>query len=189
MPQFVSPEKVSSSCELCNKLKELADGVCQQAPAGLFTVAGKVSQAAAQSAGQLQQLAHLHKVVTGLPMTACSFLPLHLLRQHSEAHCMQVLVEELKYIERPFEWAYEGLGPLLLRDVLETRRGISLSLTILFSCIARRLGLSLTPVPVSQIGKLPPLTLSIFYYQKVQDMHSNSHHGCHHGMTPLAYGP
>ncbi|BDA50964.1 hypothetical protein COCOBI_17-1830 [Coccomyxa sp. Obi] len=116
-------EKVSSSAETCGKIDELANGVSQQAPAGLFTATGKVSEAAAESGGQLQQLAHLHKV----------------------------LVEELKYIEKPFEWAYEGLGPLLVRDVLETRRGISFSLTILFSCIARRLGVSLTPVPVSQI--------------------------------------
>ena len=72
-----------------------------------------------------------------------------------------MLVEELKFVEKPFEWAYEGLGPLLLRDVLETRRGISLSLTILFSCIARRLGISLTPVPVSQIGDLTTLHLVI----------------------------
>ncbi len=62
-------------------------------------------------------------------------------------------MKELKYIEKPFEWAYEGLAPLLLRDVLETKKGFSFSLAILFSCIARRLGICLTPVPVSQIGK------------------------------------
>lgn len=60
----------------------------------------------------------------------------------------------MKYIEKPFEWAYEGLAPLLLRDVLETKRGISFSLAILFSCTARRLGLCLTPVPVSRTGIL-----------------------------------
>jgi regulator of sirC expression with transglutaminase-like and TPR domain len=63
-----------------------------------------------------------------------------------------VLVDELKYKERPLEWAYEGLAPLLLKDVLRSKRGISFSLAVLFSCVSRRLGLCLTPVPISRTG-------------------------------------
>ena len=61
-------------------------------------------------------------------------------------------MKELRFQQKPFEWNYEGLAPLLLRDVLRTRRGISLSLAILFSGVARRLGLCLLPLPVSPAG-------------------------------------
>ncbi|KAK9902240.1 hypothetical protein WJX75_008964 [Coccomyxa subellipsoidea] len=102
-------------------MDELAEDVRRHVPEQLVT-ANKDEAQAADITSQSLELEYLHKV----------------------------LVNELKYIEKPFEWAYEGLGPLLLRDVLETKRGFSFSLAILFSCIARRLGMCLTPVPVSQ---------------------------------------
>ena len=68
----------------------------------------------------------------------------------------QVLVKDLRFQQKPFEWNYEGLAPLLLRDVLRTRRGISLSLAMLCSGVARRMGLSLLPLPVSLAGGRTP---------------------------------
>jgi hypothetical protein len=64
----------------------------------------------------------------------------------------QVLTVELKFQQKPFEWAYEGLAPLLLPEVLRTRRGISLSLALLGSSVGRRLGLCLLPLPVRLTG-------------------------------------
>lgn len=59
----------------------------------------------------------------------------------------------MKFHQKPFEWAYEGLAPLLLRDVLQTRRGIGLSLTMLFAAVASRTGLHLLPYPLSPTGE------------------------------------
>lgn len=65
---------------------------------------------------------------------------------------LQVLVKREGFRQKPFEWNYEGLKPLLLHEVLASGRGMTLSLCILFSCVARRLGLILTPVPATLTG-------------------------------------
>ena len=65
---------------------------------------------------------------------------------------LQVLAKGEGFRQKPFEWNYEGLKPLLLHEVLASRRGMTLSLCILFSCVARRLGLVLTPVPATGTG-------------------------------------
>ena len=63
-----------------------------------------------------------------------------------------MLVKKEGFRQKPFEWNYEGLKPLLLHEVLNSKRGMTLSLCILFSCVARRLGLVLTPVPATLTG-------------------------------------
>lgn len=68
--------------------------------------------------------------------------------------CLQALAVKQGFRQKPFEWNYEGLKPLLLHEVLASKRGMSLSLCILFSCIAKRLGLALMPVPATSTGRL-----------------------------------
>ncbi|KAF6251695.1 hypothetical protein COO60DRAFT_1558044, partial [Scenedesmus sp. NREL 46B-D3] len=43
----------------------------------------------------------------------------------------------------PFEWVYDGLAPLLLPQVLQTRKGLPLSLAVVAGAVARRLGMPL----------------------------------------------
>lgn len=69
---------------------------------------------------------------------------------------LQVLVKELRFQQKPFEWAYEGLAPLLLRDVLRSRRGIGISLALLGSAVGARLGLCLLPLPARLTGGRMP---------------------------------
>ena len=73
---------------------------------------------------------------------------------------LQALAQKEGFRQKPFEWNYEGLKPLLLHEVLASRRGMSLSLCILFSCVASRLGLALMPVPTTTLGK--PLSATPF---------------------------
>lgn len=61
-------------------------------------------------------------------------------------------MREMKFHQKPFEWAYEGLAPLLVKDVLQTQRGIGLSLTMLFAAVGSRLGVHLLPCPLSATG-------------------------------------
>lgn len=42
----------------------------------------------------------------------------------------------------PVEWLYDGVGPLLLPEVLETARGVPLTLAITHQALARRLGIA-----------------------------------------------
>ena len=72
---------------------------------------------------------------------------------------LQVLFEDLKFKERPFEWVYEGLQPLELPHVLKARVGPSLTLAALWSCVAGACRLSHIIVPVPQGGPAaaPPI--------------------------------
>eukprot|EP00775_Hariotina_reticulata_P004608 gene4608-4862_t len=72
----------------------------------------------------------------------------------------QVLFQEHKLRCDPFEWVYDGLAPLLLPDVLQTRKGIPLSLSLITAAVARRLDLPLqllcaehTQMPGTALGK------------------------------------
>ena len=78
---------------------------------------------------------------------------------------LQALAQKEGFRQKPFEWNYEGLKPLLLHEVLASRRGMSLSLCILFSCVASRLGLALMPVPTSTLGKQLSATLWCLCYR------------------------
>ena len=77
---------------------------------------------------------------------------------------LQALAQKEGFRQKPFEWNYEGLKPLLLHEVLASRRGMSLSLCILFSCVASRLGLALMPVSTTTLGKPLSATPCCFCY-------------------------
>ena len=65
---------------------------------------------------------------------------------------MSLFVDDKPFRYEPFEWVYDGLAPLLLPDVLRTRRGIPLSLAIMICSVARRLGLTAIPIFCSSSG-------------------------------------
>ncbi|GIL86291.1 hypothetical protein Vretimale_13717 [Volvox reticuliferus] len=73
------------------------------------------------------------------------------LRQQLEA-ISQVLFHHLKFRHEPVEWVYDGLAPALLPQVVKRRRGIPLSLAILYCSVARRLGVSAAPVKAASGG-------------------------------------
>lgn len=66
---------------------------------------------------------------------------------------LQVLFERHRYRQTPFEWVYDGLSPVLLADVLDSRKGLSIVLAIIYVLVGRDLGLALTMAPVP---KAPP---------------------------------
>lgn len=43
---------------------------------------------------------------------------------------MQVLFRDLKLQQAPFEWVYDGLQPLRIRDVVERRQGVGFTLGV-----------------------------------------------------------
>lgn len=51
---------------------------------------------------------------------------------------------------KPFEWLYEQLQPLLLPNVLTRNWGIPLALSVVYTCVGLRLGVSLLPQKVRQ---------------------------------------
>lgn len=61
----------------------------------------------------------------------------------------QVLFEKHKFRQKPFEWVYDGLSPVLLQDVLESRSGLSILLATIYVSVAAHLNINLvmTPVP------------------------------------------
>ncbi|GLI68291.1 hypothetical protein VaNZ11_012652 [Volvox africanus] len=73
------------------------------------------------------------------------------LRQQLEA-ISKVLFHQLKFRHEPVEWVYDGLAPALLPQVVKRRRGIPLSLAILYCCVARRLGVPAAPVKAAAGG-------------------------------------
>ena len=64
----------------------------------------------------------------------------------------QVVHKKHRIRFEPFEWVYDGLKPLLLPDILQTRKGMSHSLAALYCCVARRAGLQLIPSPIKTTG-------------------------------------
>ncbi|CAL5228464.1 g11604 [Coccomyxa viridis] len=96
-----------------------------------------------------------NRISKDLPLTEAELSgPQQVLRLQQEQMTAlhEVLVKREGFRQKPFEWNYEGLKPLLLHEVLASGRGMTLSLCILFSCVARRLGLILTPVPATLTG-------------------------------------
>ena len=59
--------------------------------------------------------------------------------------CAQGLACVCGFKEEPVEWVYTGVGPLLPRDVLASRKGVAASLALLASCVSRRLHVHLLP--------------------------------------------
>ncbi len=64
------------------------------------------------------------------------------------AHCMQVLFEQHRFRQTPFEWVYDGLSPVLLADVLDSRKGLSIVLATIYVLVGTDVGLTLTMAPV-----------------------------------------
>lgn len=62
---------------------------------------------------------------------------------------MQVLFEKHKFRQTPFEWVYDGLSPVLLHDVLESRKGLSIVLAMIYVIVAKPFGheLAMARVP------------------------------------------
>ena len=103
-------------------------------------------------------------VIGGSMPISCTDQPLHL--THKVAFCdgrlpahqctfvvgRQVVHKRHKIRFEPFEWVYDGLKPLLLPDILQTKKGMSHSLAALYCCVARRAGLALIPVPINTTG-------------------------------------
>ncbi len=52
---------------------------------------------------------------------------------------------ELRFRQDPYEWVYDGLKPLLLDGLLQTHKGIHISLASLYCAVARRLGCAIYP--------------------------------------------
>ena len=74
---------------------------------------------------------------------------------------MQELLTSRRFKYKPFEWLYKRLNPLLVQRVLETRDGIPLTLSVIYSSVALRLGIPLLPqrVPPPSTGTLVPCFL------------------------------
>ncbi|KAK9840730.1 hypothetical protein WJX81_000639 [Elliptochloris bilobata] len=119
-------------------LEELDDEVPQEGPGpDVFEEEERVRQALDGVASQVAAAAP-----AGLfqrPAESDSALAVQL------AHLHEGLVRAAGFREEPVEWVYTGLGPLLLRDVLASRKGVAASLALLTSCVARRLHVPLLP--------------------------------------------
>ncbi|KAK9803068.1 hypothetical protein WJX73_005695 [Symbiochloris irregularis] len=78
---------------------------------------------------------------------------------------LTVLAQELRLNQgfkvKPFEWLYEQLQPLLLPSVLSRNWGIPLALSIVYTCVGLRLGVSLLPQKVRQSPTEADLTAGI----------------------------
>eukprot|EP00198_Chlamydomonas_reinhardtii_P010478 XP_001699815.1 predicted protein [Chlamydomonas reinhardtii] len=62
------------------------------------------------------------------------------------------LFYELKFRHEPVEWVYDGLAPALLPQVITRRRGVPLSLAVLYCAVCRRLGLAAVPIKAGSGG-------------------------------------
>ena len=63
---------------------------------------------------------------------------------------LQTLFYKGRYRQEPYEWVYEGLKPLDMMDVLQTGKGISLTLSVIFLGIARQLNIPMSMVPIPE---------------------------------------
>ena len=65
---------------------------------------------------------------------------------------LQVLFEDLKYKNYPFEWVYEGVAPALLTEVVKRQKGMPITLACLYwLVVSKTCGLQL-----DMVHKLPP---------------------------------
>lgn len=63
---------------------------------------------------------------------------------------LQTLFHKGRFRQEPYEWVYDGLKPLDIMDVLETNKGISLTLAVSFLGVARHLGIPMSMVPIPE---------------------------------------
>ena len=66
---------------------------------------------------------------------------------HKQCVLLQTLFHKKRFRQDPFEWVYEGLDPLNILAVLQTSKGISLTLAVLYVTIARQLGVPMSIMP------------------------------------------
>ncbi|KAG2484317.1 hypothetical protein HYH03_016859 [Edaphochlamys debaryana] len=119
------------------QLDELAAAVAAAHP-GLFPAAGTRGRGGGSAGtGGAQRQGH------GSP--AHPLEGSELLRAQLEA-ISQELFQVHKFKYAPVEWVYDGVAPALLPYVLRRRRGVPLSLAVLYAGVARRLGVAAVPV-------------------------------------------
>lgn len=58
---------------------------------------------------------------------------------------------QLRFKHEPVEWVYDGLGPALLGRSLAARRGVPLSLALVYCGVAARLGLAAMPLLAASV--------------------------------------
>ena len=69
---------------------------------------------------------------------------------------------------QPYEWVYDGLKPLFLDSLFDTKKGIHISLAALYCAVGRRLECPILPELASR-GRMPfPQTPSPMQYFFVQ---------------------
>lgn len=61
-----------------------------------------------------------------------------------------MLFHKGRFRQEPYEWVYDGLKPLDMVDVVDTNKGISLTLAVSFLGIARHLGIPMSMVPIPE---------------------------------------
>ena len=79
----------------------------------------------------------------------------------TNTHGMQVICGQADYKEKPYEWVYDGLKPLLLDGVLEMNKGVHISLAALYCAVGRRLSCSLMPAIATRTGIPWPLAFAL----------------------------
>ena len=75
---------------------------------------------------------------------------LHLFGQYLWLSVLQTLFHKGRFRQEPYEWVYDGLKPLDMMDVLQTNKGISLTLAVSFLGIARHLGIPMSMIPIPE---------------------------------------
>lgn len=63
----------------------------------------------------------------------------------------ETIFDVYKFHYRPFEWVYEGLGPLTLTDLLKKKRGTPAAIAMLITVVGQRLSIPLLPLPAAPI--------------------------------------
>lgn len=80
------------------------------------------------------------------------------------AELSKVICEEGDIKQQPYEWVYDGLKPLLLDNVLETHKGIHISLAALYCAVGRRLSCYVIPeiaTRAASVGAPAGLSLAV----------------------------
>lgn len=78
-------------------------------------------------------------------MNTCQSHSIIMVHKPGADRCVQVIRHQHGFKIKPFEWLYHGLEPLLLPDVLTKKWGIPLTLSVVYTCVALRLGVPLMP--------------------------------------------
>lgn len=103
-----------------------------------------------------------HRVLVSVPaaLSGCGVddksLPCHValssagVVRHGVVLCLQLLFKKHKFRQTPFEWVYDGLSPVLIHDVLKSRKGLCIVLATIYVVVAAPLGLQLAMARVPE---------------------------------------